>query len=278
MWFVLAIISMICYGIFDFLFKVAEERRYDPATVLIYFYTVGGAVAFLSFVVNPSFDNLLITLFFAIAQVSPYLIANIFKIEALKHIKSIIAFPIFGLHGAFTASLAIFLLGEHISIIQMLGIFLSLLALILLIEKRGRMNLRTGVRYAILVAFFISLSEIVIKIASNNVNIGLFITSSYFFAAIPTYVIEKHINKRTGHKKGAHVIGIALGLLNVAAFFSVILALRQGPASIIYPLIALSLMVSIILSKIIYRERITFMKWVAVIIALIAIIVLRLGI
>ena len=46
MWFELSIVSMLAYGLLDFLFKVAKERKLDFSNLLLYYYWSASIVAF----------------------------------------------------------------------------------------------------------------------------------------------------------------------------------------------------------------------------------------
>ncbi|MCK4327242.1 MAG: EamA family transporter [Candidatus Diapherotrites archaeon] len=276
MWFALALFSMLAYGVLDFLFKVAEASELDFSNLFLYYYWTASLAAFALFALFPEkILDFSFLAFFAVAQVSLYLLANVLKLESLKHVKSILAYPLFALHGVIAAVLAFFFLGESLQPLQYFGIALSVAAILLLVEKRHHFTLSRGALFALGAAVFFAASELIVAAVIDNLVILPFIALSYFFAIGPTFVLEKNLHKRGGKKKGSLKIGAAMGLTNLAAFSSMLLALQSGPASVIFPVIALSLLVSVVLSMAAYHEKINFMKKLAIALALIAIIVMH---
>ena len=102
-----------------------------------------------------------------------------------------------------------------------------------------------------------------------------FIGLSYFFAIGPTFVLEKRLHRRGGKRGGTLGLGSAMGLVNLAAFYSLLLALGEGPAAAVFPIVALALLVSVFLSMMAYHEPLAPQKKLAIAIALIAIVVMH---
>ena len=275
MWFELAVLSMLAYGLLDFLFKVAEENKLDFSNVLLYYYWTAAFVAFTLFVLFPEpILNFPFLAFIAVGQVSLYLMSNVLKLESLRHLKSVVAYPLFALHGVAAAILAFLFLNESLSGLQSLGIAVSVIAILLLVEKHHKFKINRGILLALGAMLFLAASETVVAAVIDNLVILPFIGLSYFFALGPSFMLEKHMHKR-GSKKGTPLIGLVMGVTNIVAFYCLLLALQTGPASIIFPVIALALLASIILSMVIYKETLSKKKMLAVGLALLAIILMR---
>ncbi len=272
MWFALALIAMTCFGLQNFLLKVAGERKYDSKITVFSFFFVGAILAIIIFLASPlEVTNLPFLVGIAIIQVTFFLTASLLKLESMKHTASLRAFPIFGTHGAITALLAITLLGEVISIQGIIGIFFSLFAILILMEgeKVGK-----GTLMAVGAAAALAISNFFIKIASGNVVPLLFIAVSYTYATVPSYLLTQQKGKPK-NKKGAIKIGAAIGVLNLTAFYLSMIALETGPASIIFPIIALSLLLAIVLSEVVYKEKITITRVIAIALAVLSLVLLR---
>ena len=277
MWFEAAVISMLAYGVLDFLFKVAEAQRLDFSNVLLYYYWSASLIAVSLFVLFPEpIANFPFLALFALIQVSLYLLANVLKLESMKHIRSVLAYPLFALHGVMASILAILLLGEPASILQYAGIALSVAAIFLLVEKRGHIRVGRGVFLAIGAMLCLASSEVIVSAVIDRLIILPFISLSYFFAIGPSFVLEKRLHRRGGKKQGAARIGVAMAAANITAFYLLLYALGRGPASVIFPIIALALLVSVALSKRAYGEKLTAKELSAILIALAAIILMRL--
>ncbi len=268
---------MLAYGVLDFLFKVVDEKNLDLSNVLLYYYWTAALVSFSLFLVFPAnITDFSFLAFFAVIQVSFYLLSNVLKLEALKHIKSVFAYPLFALHGVVAAVLAWIFLGESLALPQYTGIFLSVIAILLLIEKRHHVTLSKGAILALGAMLLLAISETIVAAVINNLVLLPFIAFSYFFAIIPSFILEKHLHKRGGKKQGSMLMGAAMGVTNAFAFYFSLLALKNGPASIVFPVIALALLVSVSLSVIVYKEKISKVKTIAIALALIAIMVINL--
>ena len=277
MWFELALVSMFAYGVLDFLFKVAEERRADFSTLLLYYYWSAALIAFALFALMPTaITNFPFIAFFAAAQVSFYLSANVLKLESLKHIKSVLAYPIFSLHGVVVAILAFFFLGESLDLAHYVGIALSVAAILLLIERGKHLRVSRGALLALGAMLCLAISAAITAAVVDQLVLLPFIAMSYFFAIGPSYVLEKRLHNRSGTTEGIAPLGIAMGLANVTAFFSLLLALQNGPASIVFPVSSLALLVSVVLSILVYKERLNAAKAFAILLALAAIVVMKL--
>ncbi len=277
MWFEAAVISMLAYGVLDFLFKAAEAHRLDFSNVLLYYYWSAALIAFSLFVIFPEpIANFPFLAFFALVQVSLYLLANVLKLESMKHIRSVLAYPIFSLHGVVAAIAAIAFLSEPASALQYAGIVLSVVAIFLLAERHGHIRLGKGIVLAIGAMFCLASSEVIVSAVIQKLVFLPFIALSYFFAIGPSFVLEKRIHKKGGKKQGAARVGAAMAASNVTAFYLLLYALGKGPATIIFPIIALALLVSVALSKLTYKEKLTAKEMLAIFIALAAIILMRL--
>jgi len=213
---------MLLYGFLNFLMKVVDEKRCNLKKLLVYYYFTAATIAIAAFfLMGAQAENLSLILFFAVIQVMPYLVSNVLKLESLKHIKSLLAYPVFALHGLFTIFLALAFLGETLSIIQWVGVAVSIIALFLLVETKGHIKISKGIAIALLAAILLAISEILTKVAVPYVNMPLFIGFAYFTAIVPSFILEKHLHKRGGkNEKDTVKYGIIMGITNVIAFFS----------------------------------------------------------
>ncbi len=281
MWFELAIVSMLAYGIQDFLFKLAEVRNLDFRTVLTVYTLTVLLVSIVHYFVFPLPVPFLLPLaLFALVQVTFFLAMTVLKLEALDNMPSLAVFPLFALGGGVGAAIltAVFL-GAPLTPYRMLGIMISAAALLLLIErKRGRV-LPKGLLFAFvgLVCFAIS-NFFVAAVSPEYMVPSVFIALSSAFAVGPYYLLESKLHKHHGKLEQSSRMGVAIGLVNAFAFFSFIYALSAGPATVVLPIVGMALLVSIILSKLAFDERLTARRTIAITLAIVAIILIRLNI
>jgi uncharacterized membrane protein len=111
---------------------------------------------------------------------------------------------------------------------------------------------RTNLSAIILIIFstlFISVAQIFYKLASTNFTFSLELIYNYY-------------------------LFIGLFLYAIAALF-LILALKRGELSTIYPMIATSYLWVALLSMFIFKEAINLFKWIGIILIIIGVAILR---
>lgn len=87
------------------------------------------------------------------------------------------------------------------------------------------------------------------------------------FALVAMYLVKWKIET----DKRSILLGSAIGLLGAGGQLFLFEALREGPAYIIFPFISLYPTLTILLSVLILKEKTSVLKWVGIVIALIAI-------
>jgi drug/metabolite transporter (DMT)-like permease len=87
----------------------------------------------------------------------------------------------------------------------------------------------------------------------------------------PALVALKIINWKIEHDKKSILLGAAIGFLGAGGQLILFHGLGIGPAYIIFPIIALSPVVTVLLSIIILKERTQLKGWIGIVLALIAI-------
>ena len=84
-------------------------------------------------------------------------------------------------------------------------------------------------------------------------------------------VVLNHINWKIETDKRSIFLGSAVGFLGAGGQLLLFQALRDGPAYIIFPLISLSPALTILLAVILLKEKTTFLKWIGIGTAMVAI-------
>ena len=86
----------------------------------------------------------------------------------------------------------------------------------------------------------------------------------------PSLVALKVINFKLEHDIKSIIMGCAVGFLGAGGQLILFKTLRTAPAYLVFPFIALSPVVTILLSFVILRERATFRGWLGILFALVA--------
>lgn len=163
-----------------------------------------------------------------------------------------------------TILLAFLILGEDITVWKLIGMIGIGTGTFLMIQKKenaGEKNTRKGwFLYAVLSAVFASLTSILGKIGISGVdsNLGTAIRTIVvlFMAWLIVFVKGKqHELKKIEKKEQIFIVlsGIATG----ASWLCYYRALQTGPASVIVPIDKLSILVSIVFSYVVFKEKLT---------------------
>lgn len=174
-----------------------------------------------------------------------------------------------------TIILASLFLNEGVSLIKLLSIILIGLGTLLMIDKKDNTNTSNNKEwliYALLSALFASLTSIFGKIGITNID-------SYYGSAIRTTVVlimswvmvlisGKSSKLKIVDKK--EIIFIVLsGFATGISWLAYYKALQVGPLSIIAPIDKLSILVTIIFSYFVFKEKLSFKALVGLLLIII---------
>lgn len=163
-----------------------------------------------------------------------------------------------------TILLAFIFLGEQITAIKGIAIVLIALGTFLMIEKKKtdteKSKSKSWLIYAVLSAVFASLTSILGKIGIEGVesNLGTAIRTSVVLVMAWLLVFAKgkqHTEKGVPKSELAYIClsGVATG----GSWLCYYKALQDGPASAVVPIDKLSIVVSIVFSYIVFKEKLS---------------------
>lgn len=162
--------------------------------------------------------------------------------------------------------LAFLILGEEISGWKLIGIFAIAIGIILMIQKSSSGNFKekresgNWLIFAVLSAVFASLTSILGKIGITGVDSNLGTAIRTIVVLIMAWILvfvtgKKHTVKMIDRKELFFILlsGFATG----GSWLCYYRALQTGPASIIVPIDKLSILVSIVFSYLVFKERLS---------------------
>ena len=163
-----------------------------------------------------------------------------------------------------TILLAFIFLGEPVSIPQALGVVGIGVGTLLMIAKKevedGKPHSKAWLVYAFLSAVFASLTSIFGKIGVENVESNLGTAIRTIVVLVMAWVMVFV----TGEQKGIRSIGkkswvflFLSGITTGASWLCYYRALQDGPASVVVPIDKLSILVTIVFSWIVLKEKLT---------------------
>ncbi|MDO9513599.1 MAG: EamA family transporter [Elusimicrobiota bacterium] len=270
-WFTYALGATLIYGVINFLYKVGAECGFrsfhlvniQSVTVAV----IAGAILLLS---GARFPDTAAVLFYAAINSFFWAAGTSFKISAMKHIPANVAMPLNKLNSVFVMLIGIIFFADKPSLRQSAGMVLAVITLIMLSQKNasehaanpGSKSHRRGVIYILIAGFAIALSMTTGKLAAMNVEKLPYIFVSYLIAAGYTFAARKFFLRGEeticrGKKIKIILLGIALGALNTAGYYMMLKAWSDGPLSLVQGIVSLTMIITIILSAAVYKEKFT---------------------
>lgn len=282
-WYILSLIALLCIGIQRFPYKVSAEQKCNAAWVTSSFMaTVTVLSATFFFCTRESVPSASFLLGVGLINSIAFATASITHIEALKRIPATLAYPLMRFDTLITVLFSIAFFGDHLSPFQALGLIFALAAISLFaLEVEGPCAHLGGKALGYLLVFVGVLAGAVATISSKcaalYTNELAFMAVSYLFGTVFSVALGKTLQAGHVHRdhKGALLMGAIMGVVNFIGFCSFLKALSQGPLSVIAAVTGMHFVISVILSVLIYREKLTLRRFIALLATAIAVILLR---
>lgn len=284
-WYLFSIIALLLLGAQRFFYKVAAEKQCPTAWVTFSFMMTvtllsGGIYIFqhrqeqhLSYLVTVSFLNS-----------AAFLIATVAHMEALKYVAANIAYTIIRLNVVVVVIFSILYFKDPITRTQGAGLLLAVSAMMILArqmhqEAGSGERRRRGVLFICLALFGGAAASVSSKFAAMHTDKLAFMALSYLMGMVGSLWINRTLppfkTDRTLQKQ-AVIIGILMGLFNFTGFYAFLAALENGPLSLVSTIVGMHFVIAIVLSAIVYREKIKPAGIAGLLLTLLSILLLRL--
>lgn len=282
-WYFYSVLALILLGTQRFLYKTTAERGYSSGlTTAVFMATVSVLSALVYIVTGGTTTDYTVLIVLALTNSCAFAITTIANIEALRHLPSSITFPLTRLSLVVVIAVSVIYFDEQLSPQQWLGIITGLSVVILMAKEVKHDTTPQGDnRYGL---FFIgvcilcgAIASISSKLAAVSTNTAGFMALTYLFATIFSLIINKKWPGKaaTIDKKGAVLIGLLMGILNFFGFYAFLTALTSGPLSSIALITSMHFVIAIVLSVVIYHEKITMRRACALCLTLLAVFFLK---
>ena len=285
-WILATLVATLLYGLLNFLFKVAAERGHDSdqlvshvgltvtllALATLFAATERPAAAFTAPVFAYAFFN---GLFFALGSLAKY--------GALRRAPAAIVFSLNRLNSVGLVVIGFLFFHEIPRPLQVAGLGAGLGVLFLLVFEtrsgyagaRGPAA-RAGTLLALLSALFTALSMTVGKLlAESPQNRIAYIAVSYALVFLFTRLRAARKPSpaacRPPPPREKFLFGGAIGALNFAGYFLVLQAFGSGPVSLSQAIFSSSILIPVLLSRWIYREKLTPARTAALALAILSV-------
>lgn len=264
-WYTLAIIALILMGTQSFLYKVSAERNCNTAwTTFSFMATVALLSSVVFFLRSESVPNITFTFFVGILNSSAFLVATMTHIEALKRLPSSIVYSIVRLNVVVVVLFSIVYFKDRPTYYQIAGIMLAVIVILILTrqpeaEEPSAEQTKGGLILVFVSLFCGSIASISSKFAAMHANPLTFMAISYLFSTLFSIGLRNKLQTEPAQAnyKEALAIGLSMGLINFAGYYTFLKALSIGPLSIVIAIIGLHFVIAILLSVMIYKEKLT---------------------
>ncbi len=276
MWFGYAAAALICYGLQGFLYKVSAKKGSGTVVTMFFFMSTVTLLGGISFLIRGekigSFGPLIIL---SLLNAAFFFITTSFTMEGLKIIPANVFYPVVRSSTGLVVVFSLLYFHDSLSAYQWIGIVLSLLVIFVLMGKGERKRIDRGKRvkagFLLSVAFLATAAvTVIVKFASSMKTPLAFITLSYglnIFISLVTMRSSKDTSKKQINGTSV-VLGISIGAVNFLGFITLLQAFALYRLSVVATLVSLSFIVPIVLSMIIYKEKITYARVTGVVLAI----------
>ena len=218
-------------------------------------------ISFLIVVLFNSFEkiNSKTIIYFILSGISTSLLwINYFKALDFGNVNEVT--PVDKTSIVITLILSSIFLNEKITIIKIISSILIITGTFLMVNRTEYSNNKKWLKYAILTAIFTSISTIISKVGLKEVspNLGNFYRTIVVFILIWVYTFNKIKPKEIKNIKKQTWVYLTLSSITTCLSWTCYFcALKNGQASLVFPLEKLSVIVSVGLSYIILKEKMT---------------------
>jgi len=283
-WYAFAIMALFLMGTQRFLYKVSAERKCNTAwTTFSFMATVAFLSSILFIISDESLANTQLLLFIVFINSCAFFVATITHIEALKHIPTSVAYPIIRLNAVIVVIFSILYFKDHLSFYQVTGIVLAMASILVLTKelddkKASYKDIKLGLIFVFISTLSGSIATISSKFAAIHTNKMAFIALSYMLSTLFSFGLRKKLQtaEASTNHGNALVIGFVMGLINLAGYYSFLKALSTGPLSIIASITGMHFVIAIILSTLIYKEKLTRSRILGISLTILSIMLVRL--
>ncbi|OPY85248.1 MAG: 4-amino-4-deoxy-L-arabinose-phosphoundecaprenol flippase subunit ArnE [Syntrophus sp. PtaU1.Bin208] len=284
-WFFLTMVCFFLYGIQRFLYKVSAERNCNTAWTTLSFM---GTVALLSAVCWFASDETLInpTWLLALAVINSltFFIDTVVTIEALRYLPTNIVYPMTRLNAVLVVLFSIVYFKDSLNGYQIAGIVLAIGVILTLTrfseeERRESRNFRKGFLLIGLAVLSGAVAAVSSKFAALYTNSMAFIALTYGLSMLFSVGLQKPFEKEGANRRygEALLIGFLVGLINFAAFVTLLSAMKTGPLSIIVPVVGMNFVLANLLAAVVYREQLTLLKTSGILMTVLSLLLMKLG-
>ncbi|OPY79958.1 MAG: 4-amino-4-deoxy-L-arabinose-phosphoundecaprenol flippase subunit ArnE [Syntrophorhabdus sp. PtaU1.Bin153] len=264
-WYTYALAAFFLMGTQSFLYKVSAERGCHTGWITFFFMaTVACLSSIMWLIQREPVTSFGLLLFLSFLNSLSFLVATLTHIESLKYLPATTVYSVTRMNLVIVTVFSVFFLKDQLSARQIAGILCAIGAIPVLTRglnkgKEATSRGRQGFIYLTVCLFASALASISSKYAAMYVSKIAFLTLVYTMGTIVSAGLGNRFRTTTVNNdhRGTFVLGLTIGVLNFAGYFAFLKALSFGPLSLVASIVSMHFVVAIVLSILIYHERLT---------------------
>ena len=278
MWIVAAVVTMLCFGINNMIFKATSGTGISKIHMQFFFYLTAFLIMFGYGIVEgfESFNGLTVVLGGIIGILNAN--GNIQMSKAFEKGPASLTSPLISTNTVIPILSAALIFHEHITLIQWLGIIVMLAsaAVIQYVPGNGgvKIDYKPWMFHVLLSIGSFGVLGVLMK-TSSQLNIDSINTLVCMYAGGATYLIINSLITKEKWQPTELKLGAIIGCFSVVGYSSYFFALNTGVASIVFPIVSLSCLVVVLGSCWLYKERLKMYQVIGVFSALVGIVITK---
>ncbi len=270
-WFIDALLVTLSIGIVAFVNKIFAKRKYDQNFSAIILYGIMSLLSILYVLITGVVGINMVQLLQIILFGAFVYLYSIIMMTALRYLPTSVYFINVRLISSFILLfIGIIFFGDNISLSRWIGFLVGVVAMTLLFEKGEEIkniNYKKGVKILLLGAVVLVFSHSLYKSFAIIPEISATFLMITFISAFFTALVFGYKKIESNKKYFKEVFGISFGLAVLYFYYFVMLfrVYESGSLGISYKIQSYSPFVPIVLSAIIYKEKISFKKKIALV-------------
>ncbi len=278
MWVIAAVITMLCFGINNFIFKATSGTGLSKVHMQFFF----NLTAFLIMLGYGLIEGF--ALFNAFTIVLGAIIGilnangNIQMAKAFEKGPGSLTSPLISTNTVIPILSAALIFHEHITLIQWIGILVMLASAAVIQYTPGSGNVKIDYKpwmlHILLSIGSFGVLGILMK-TSSHLNIDSINTLVCMYAGGSTYLIINSLITKERWQPTELKLGAIIGCISAIGYSSYFFALNTGIASIVFPIVSLSCLVVVLGSCWFYKERLKVYQSIGVVTALAGIVITK---
>ncbi|OEU60554.1 MAG: hypothetical protein BA870_04785 [Desulfuromonadales bacterium C00003094] len=282
-WYLLALTALVVLGLQRFLYKVSAEMRCNSAVTTFVFMATVALLSWCAYLPRAvAVTHLGPLLIVSLVNSLGFLTGTLATIEALKSLPSGTVYTLTRLSTVLSVLFSLAYFGDRLTLLQSFGVLLALSVLFIFARSRAgtaseSSHARRGLLLALLAIAGGATSTVSSKFAALQVDTFGFMAVSYSMSTLLILLVKSRMfPQQAGQRtRPALFIGLAMGVTNFCGYYALLRALASGPLAIIAPLVGMYFVMAVLLSFLIYRERITRLQLLAISLTVVSILLLR---